>query len=116
MYIFFECDLFIHSNDYVINFHNRYQHEVQEDGWLKQINNPEVRVIESVLTNDIMSRSRAQLEIVTRKLKEAYQGHDVGSMSTGGQISGVHSHFLHPSLQLLSKNCDMILLHNSDNG
>ena len=56
--------------------------EVQEDGVLRQINNPEVEV-EVQVVNSVFNRQRIQLQHITSKLNKAYRGEHVESMDTG---------------------------------
>lgn len=56
--------------------------EVQKDGVLHQINNPEVEVDVSKV-NSIVNRQKLQLQLITHKLQNAYKGDDVDWIDTG---------------------------------
>ncbi|RUS77353.1 hypothetical protein EGW08_014890 [Elysia chlorotica] len=60
----------------------RYVAEVQEDGVLRQINNPEVEVDVQVV-NSVFNRQRIQLQHITSKLNSAYEGKHVEWDETG---------------------------------
>lgn len=72
----------------------RYVAEVQEDGVLRQISNPEVEVDVQVV-NSVFNRQRMQLQHITHKLTQAHKGEHVSWVDTdmdatyvGGSGSG----------------------------
>lgn len=63
-------------------FYCRYVAEVQKDGVINQINNPEVSVDVNE-ANYIIEQQKVQLKIITDKLNTAYKGGDVTWVNTG---------------------------------
>lgn len=63
-------------------FFCRYVAEVQKDGVINQINNPEVSVDVNE-ANYIIEQQKVQLKIITDKLNTAYKGGEVTWVHTG---------------------------------
>ncbi|CAL1544757.1 unnamed protein product [Lymnaea stagnalis] len=59
----------------------RYLPEVQKDGSLHQINNPEVDV-DVTKSNTVISRQKVQLQLISTRLNNAYSGEDVDWIDT----------------------------------
>jgi glypican 6 len=58
--------------------------EVQKDGVMNQINNPEVEV-DVTKANTMFTRQIVQLRLITNRLQNAYLGEDVDWIDTGEQ-------------------------------
>lgn len=67
---------------FICFFIYRYEAEVQKDGVINQINNPEVTVDVNE-ANYIIEQQKIQLKIITDKLQTAYKGGDVTYIYTG---------------------------------